>query len=552
MKGKEINIIKVPLPESVFIKPDVNFEPFNELYLNLLEDRKKVKHRKRSEMFNYESFHKKLKRREEALNNIDSQKIELFNSPPPIPQTPSSVYSKVSSRPKKESRKITKDVYINKALENKKKYTITEEKEIESFSNKSHSCKSTPRSSILGFSFLRSPRNLNFFDNENINECQNENTNIKDTTNNDNNSNVIHLKDLKDPKTAREFKLPVPVVDNENQKNTNIENNYVKRDPIENKHENKHENANDENINENENVDDNNSETSSVRSYFSEENNIIRNEGPHIVKTVLSSKHSIGSSTNSINGTHVPDSFKSSIVADTPKNNPFSIISAKRKHNRINSFRSDIVGSAVHSVRSVESVSEDDEKRELLFKFQLLSSKNPALVAKYPFNMRSDIRVMRNTYTMILKQISVNNKVDNMNTYLLAGFMGCEYLFGKMGFDMEGFSKHQISSMKSYEALLVELGEKEYTPYGMDKWSVEVRLMATLVFNAFWFIVAKSISNKTNFDLLGMLGKNKEQVSSNLQTQNDPIGSVDSPPITLPKPPSHDNKYTIISTPRSA
>lgn len=216
-------------------------------------------------------------------------------------------------------------------------------------------------------------------------------------------------------------------------------------------------------------------------------------------------------------------SFNSSVMSreekedNTAKLN-VSIQSFRGKYIANASFKSNVVDSLVHKVNSkasdASSVNEDDEKRELLFKFQLLSNKNPSLVSKYPFTMRSDLKVMKNTYKMIIKQISVNNRVDNLNTYLLAGFMLCEYFFGKIGFDMEGFSKQQIASMKSYESLLIELGEKEYTPYGMENWSVEFRLIATLVFNAFWFIVAKSISKKTNFDIIGFMADKKEEVST--------------------------------------
>ncbi|CCA61421.1 hypothetical protein AV955_gp064 [Diadromus pulchellus ascovirus 4a] len=198
------------------------------------------------------------------------------------------------------------------------------------------------------------------------------------------------------------------------------------------------------------------------------------------------------------------------------------------------SFKSDIIKSSsrkksfASTTSSAAGLFEDDEKRELLFKFQILAKKNPELVSKYQFNMRSDLRVMKNTYALILKQISSSNRVDNLNTYLLAVFMGCEYFFGKMGFDMEGFSKQQISSMSSYESLLQELGEKEYTPYGMDKWSVEVRLAMTIMFNTLWFIVAKSISKKTNFDILSLLSITKKETAPATQTYQ-PVSSGSAP-----------------------
>ncbi len=38
--------------------------------------------------------------------------------------------------------------------------------------------------------------------------------------------------------------------------------------------------------------------------------------------------------------------------------------------------------------------------------------------------------------------------------------MVCEMVFGRIGFDMEGFTQQQLLSMNSYEKLLLELGEE--------------------------------------------------------------------------------------------
>lgn len=63
----------------------------------------------------------------------------------------------------------------------------------------------------------------------------------------------------------------------------------------------------------------------------------------------------------------------------------------------------------------------------------------------------------------------------------------------------------------------------------MSQWSVEVRLCMTLVFNGFLFIVAKSISNQTNFDILSLM-------SMSAQTVNTPE-NVESPkPFFTDKP----------------
>nr|UOX61095.1 MAG: hypothetical protein DiTV3a_F16ORF2 [Diabrotica toursvirus 3a] len=213
--------------------------------------------------------------------------------------------------------------------------------------------------------------------------------------------------------------------------------------------------------------------------------------------------------------TPIPFEFPKSTVSSIQSH---GIVQKNSKYIK-NSFKSDIYSvSTAKTINSYDN-SEDDEKRELLFKFQLLSSKHNNVVNKYPFTMKSDLKIMKSTYNMILKQLTVNTKVDKLHTYLYAGFMACEHFLGKIGFDMEGFSKQQISSAKSYESLLVELGEKEYSIVGgMDNWCVEIRLLATLAFNAAWFIIAKSITNKTNFDLLSFMNVSKAQEEDNIQT----------------------------------
>ena len=146
----------------------------------------------------------------------------------------------------------------------------------------------------------------------------------------------------------------------------------------------------------------------------------------------------------------------------------------------------------------------DDMKRELLFKFELLRKSYPS--ASIPeYTIHTDYNAMLNSYEDCVRRLSLDSSVENYKQYLIYGFMGIEFLFGKfLKLDMEGFTQQQILSMSSYEKLLIELGEKSYIPEG-SKWSVELRLLFLVIMNSAFFIVSKMIMKKTSIDLMNMM-----------------------------------------------
>ena len=147
---------------------------------------------------------------------------------------------------------------------------------------------------------------------------------------------------------------------------------------------------------------------------------------------------------------------------------------------------------------------EDDAKRELLFKFDLLRKSYPG--SNIPdFTVHTELTTLEKSYTDTVRRLSLDSSVESYKTYLVYGFMGCEFIFGNfLGFDMQGFTQQQIISMNSYEKLLIELGEKSYVPKG-SKWPVELRLLFMIMMNAAFFVVSKMMMKKTGANLMGMI-----------------------------------------------
>ena len=152
---------------------------------------------------------------------------------------------------------------------------------------------------------------------------------------------------------------------------------------------------------------------------------------------------------------------------------------------------------------SKQTFDDEDLKRELLFKFDLLrkSYKN----ANIPeFSIHSDYSTMQRTYDSTIRQVNVDNNIETYKSYLITGFYITEFVLGYwLKFDMQDFTKQQIVNMSKYEHLLIELGEKNYVPEG-SKWPVEIRLLFTILINAAIFIVTKMVMKKIGSNLFNM------------------------------------------------
>jgi hypothetical protein len=172
-----------------------------------------------------------------------------------------------------------------------------------------------------------------------------------------------------------------------------------------------------------------------------------------------------------------------------------------------------------------------------LFKFDLLRKSYPG--SNIPdYTVHTELTTLEKSYTDTVRRLSLDSSVESYKTYLVYGFMGCEFIFGNfLGFDMQGFTQQQIISMNSYEKLLIELGEKSYVPKG-SKWPVELRLLFMIMMNAAFFVVSKMMMKKTGANLMGMINNmnSKSSVSQQppaqkkrMQGPNIDIGDIPSP-----------------------
>ena len=168
---------------------------------------------------------------------------------------------------------------------------------------------------------------------------------------------------------------------------------------------------------------------------------------------------------------------------------------------------------------SLEEQYDEDAKRELMFKMDLLRKSYPnSIIPEY--SIHSDYNSMKRAYETTVRRLSLDSSVENYKTYLIGGFMICEFILGNyLGFDMVGFTQQQILTINSYEVLLIELGEKSYIPGG-SKWPVEIRLLFMILCNAGLFIVSKMIMKQTGSNLLGLINNMNRGTANNSSTSN--------------------------------
>jgi len=157
----------------------------------------------------------------------------------------------------------------------------------------------------------------------------------------------------------------------------------------------------------------------------------------------------------------------------------------------------------VYSIRV--DANEVVERQNLMIKFDTLKRKYPKGCLPEKQKMEyMDISTLRSLYESTVKNLELDAAVENYKKYMMGGFIVMELLLNWIKLDGQGLAQYQISCMNSYEDLLIEIGEKNYFD-GPSTWPVEARIAAMVFFNTALFIAAKAASKKMGFNCVGLL-----------------------------------------------
>lgn len=113
---------------------------------------------------------------------------------------------------------------------------------------------------------------------------------------------------------------------------------------------------------------------------------------------------------------------------------------------------------------------------------------------------------MKTSYERTIRELYLDDVIESYETYLIGGWIIMEYVCVKMmGIDLRGFTARQIRIMHKYKRMLIELGEKSYSRWGMNI-PVEIRLIGMILFQAGIFYLQKVLQDKFGHDAADLFG----------------------------------------------
>jgi hypothetical protein len=178
--------------------------------------------------------------------------------------------------------------------------------------------------------------------------------------------------------------------------------------------------------------------------------------------------------------------------------------------------------------RKMEYVTKEEDheagkKRDILFKFKIL--KRTYKDATVPdFTEYTDIKTLEREYDSIVRQLSLDATVENYRKYLTIGFFALEFVMSNF-FKFEeirGFAQQQLLGMNQYERILYTIGEKSHLS-GKKAMSPEIQLVGLIILNGAVFVGSKMLFKATGANIMAMLNPtNASSTSANTSQQPTP------------------------------
>jgi len=167
-------------------------------------------------------------------------------------------------------------------------------------------------------------------------------------------------------------------------------------------------------------------------------------------------------------------------------------------------------------LRDMEYVTKDEEieagkKRDLLFKFKILKrTYKEATIPEY--SEHTELKVLEREYEIIVRQLSLDATCENYRKYLTISFFILEFVminFFKFE-EIRGFTQQQLLGMNQYERILYQIGEKQCLS-GKKSWPPEVQLIGMIILNGCIFVGSKMLFKATGANIMSMLNGSSSQ-----------------------------------------
>lgn len=114
----------------------------------------------------------------------------------------------------------------------------------------------------------------------------------------------------------------------------------------------------------------------------------------------------------------------------------------------------------------------------------------------------SSLDFVHTLYDSYVRQINIHASSNYFKMFLIILFIGIEFVARAKGIDITGYAKYQISNMKRYTGVLLELGEK-YATTTQSEWSAETRIVGIALIQAGVFLAAKYAERFTGSSAIG-------------------------------------------------